>query len=119
MKNGMVGHLTSSYDLARGHPMERVEVAGTEGRFVLEDMWRQATLYPAHDLTKQVYTNPVFGGYRDFGDTFRERIHCFLQQVTEGVPPEQIDGSGADGLAAQKVIAAAIESLNTGRIVSI
>jgi predicted dehydrogenase len=119
LKNGMIGHLTSSYDLARGHPMERVEVAGTEGRFVLEDMWRQATLYPAHDLTKQVYTNPVFGGYRDFGDTFRERIHCFLQQVTDGTPPDQIDGSGADGLAAQKVIAAGIESLNTGRIISV
>jgi predicted dehydrogenase len=99
--------------------MERVEVAGTEGRFVLEDMWRQATLYPARDLTKQVYTNPVFGGVRDFGDTFRERIHCFLQQVTDGAAPEEIDGSGADGLAAQKVIAAAIESLNTGRIVSV
>jgi predicted dehydrogenase len=119
LKNGMVGHLVSSYDLARGHPMERVEVAGTEGRFVLEDMWRQATLYPARDLTKQVYTNPVFGGVRDFGDTFRERIHCFLQQVTDGAAPEEIDGSGADGLAAQKVIAAAIESLNTGRIVSV
>jgi predicted dehydrogenase len=115
--NGMVGHLTSSYDLARGHPMERCEVAGTKGRLVLEDMWRQATLYPADDLTKSVYTNPVFGGYRDFGDTFRERIHCFLQQVTDGAAPDQIDGSGADGLAAQKVIAAGIESLNTGQIV--
>ena len=26
LANGMVGHLTSSYDIARGHPMERVEV---------------------------------------------------------------------------------------------
>jgi predicted dehydrogenase len=30
-ENGAVGHLTSSYDIARGHPMERCEVAGTEG----------------------------------------------------------------------------------------
>jgi predicted dehydrogenase len=117
--NGMVGHLTSSYDIARGHPMERCEVAGTGGRFVLEDMWREVTLYPASDTVKSVYTNPVFGGYRDFDDTFRERIHCFLQQVTDGCPPEQIDGSGADGLAAQKVIAAAIESLETGRVVEV
>jgi predicted dehydrogenase len=119
LKNGMVGHLTSSYDLARGHPMERCEVAGTAGRFVIEDMWRQATLYPADDLTKAVYTNPVFGGVRDFGDTFRDRIHCFLQQVHDGVPPQDIDGSGADGLAAQKVIAAAIESLDTGQVVPV
>ncbi|MCJ7822582.1 MAG: Gfo/Idh/MocA family oxidoreductase [Armatimonadetes bacterium] len=119
LRNGMVGHLTSSYDIARGHPMERCEVAGTEGRFVLEDMWREVTLYPAGDTVKSVYTNPVFGGYRDFDDTFRERIHCFVQQVADGCPPEEIDGSGADGLAAQRVIAAAIESLETGRVISL
>jgi predicted dehydrogenase len=119
LANGMVGHLTSSYDIARGHPMERCEVAGTAGRFVLEDMWREVTLYPAGDLVKSVYTNPVFGGYRDFNDTFRERIHCFLQQVADGAAPEDIDGSGADGLAAQRVIQAGIESLETGRIVTV
>jgi predicted dehydrogenase len=117
--NGAVGHLTSSYDIGRGHPMERCEVAGVDGRFVLEDMWREATLYSAHDMTKSVYTNPVFGGYTGFGDTFKERIHCFLRQVADGVAPEDIDGSGADGLAAQKVIAAGIESLNTGAVAAV
>lgn len=119
LANGMVGHLTSSYDIQRGHPMERVEVAGVGGRFVLDDMWREVTLYPAGGSVKSVYTNPVFGGYRDFNDTFRERLHCFLAQVAEGTPPDEIDGSGADGLAAQQVIAAAIESLNTGQTVQI
>ncbi len=119
LANGMVGHLTSSYDIGRGHPMERCEVAGTLGRFVLDDMWREATLYPADDLTKAVYTNPVFGGYRDFNDTFRERIHCFLRQVSDGISPDQVDGSGADGLAAQKVIAAAIDSMHSGEVVRI
>ncbi|MBI3946993.1 MAG: Gfo/Idh/MocA family oxidoreductase [Armatimonadetes bacterium] len=118
-RNGMVGHLTSSYDIARGHPMERCEVAGTKGRFVLDDMWREVTLYPAGEAVKSVYSNPVFGGYRDFDDTFRERLHAFLKQVSEGVPPEEIDGSGADGLAAQQVIAAGIESLETGRVVEV
>lgn len=117
--NGMVGHLTSSYDIARGHPMERCEVAGVKGRLVVEDMWREATLYPAGESLKSVYTNPVFGGYRDFEDTFRERIHCFVKQVAEGASPEEIDGSGADGLAAQRVIAAAIESLETGAVVAV
>ena len=117
--SGTVGHLTSSYDIERGHPMERCEVAGVKGRFVMEDMWREVTLYPAGDPVKSVYTNPVFGGYRDFDDTFRERIHTFLKQISEGVGPEDIDGSGADGLAAQKVIAAGIESLETGRIVDV
>ena len=110
-KNGVVGSLTGSYDIERGHPMERCEVAGTGGRFVLEDMFRELTLYPAGNLQKTVYTNPIFGGMGSFNDTFRNRIHRFLEQVSEGVAPDEIDGSGADGLAAQKVLAAAIVSL--------
>jgi predicted dehydrogenase len=116
-RNGVVGSLTGSYDIERGHPMERCEVAGTGGRFVLEDMWRELTLYPAGNLEKTVYTNPVFGGIRDFNDTFRNRIHKFLEQVAQGVAPAEIDGSGADGLAAQKVLAAAIESLDSEKVV--
>ncbi len=115
--SGAVGHLSASYDIERGHPMERCEVAGLKGRLVLEDMWREATLYPAGNPIKQVYTNPVFGGHRDFVDTFRNRIHRFLDQVSEGVAPEDIDGSGADGLAAQKVLQGAIDSLETDSVV--
>jgi predicted dehydrogenase len=136
--NGMVGHITSSYDIARGHPMERCEVAGVKGRFVIDDMWREATLYPAADSSagagsparssgslvvamggatvKSVYTNPIFGGYTGFEDTFRARLHRFLEQVSAGAAPEEIDGSGEDGLKAQQVIAAAIESLETGQV---
>ena len=115
--NGVVGSLTGSYDIERGHPMERCEVAGLAGRFVLEDMWRQVTLYPAGSPEKTVFTNPVFGGMTGFGDTFRNRIHRFLEQVAGGVPPDEIDGSGAEGLAAQKVLAAAIESLENETVV--
>ncbi|HEX8523613.1 MAG TPA: Gfo/Idh/MocA family oxidoreductase [Tepidisphaeraceae bacterium] len=116
-KNGVVGGLTGSYDIERGHPMERCEVAGTKGRFVLDDMWRELTLYPAGNLEKTVYTNPVFGGHRDFEQTFNNRIHRFLEQVSQGAPPKQIDGSGEEGLAAQKVLQAAIESIETGAVV--
>ncbi len=117
--SGAVGTLTGSYDIERGHPMERCEVAGTGGRLVLEDMWRELTLYPSGNPEKTVYTNPVFGGMRDFEDTFRNRVHTFLKEVTEGVPPGRIDGSGADGLAAQRVLAAAIESLNGESVVRV
>ena len=118
-RNGVVGGLTGSYDIERGHPMERCEVAGTGGRFVIEDMFREVTLYPAGNLEKIVCTNPIFGGMRDFTDTFRNRINAFLEEVAAGTPPEQINGSGAEGLAAQKVLAAAIESLETGAIVHV
>jgi len=39
--------------------------------------------------------------------------------VNAGVSPEDIDGSGADGLAAQKVLAAAIESIESGTVVPV
>jgi predicted dehydrogenase len=116
-KNGVVGTLTGSYDIERGHPMERCEVAGVKGRVVIDDMYRRATLYPAGDMETRVYHNPIFGGMRDFEETFKNRIHRFLEQVGEGVSPDEIDGSGADGLAAQKVLAAAIESLNNETVV--
>ena len=111
---GAVGHLTSSYDIVRGHPMERCEVAGTGGRIVFEDMWRQATLYPAESYLKEQYTNPVFGGFRDFDDTFFDRIHSFAREVNSGTAPENIDGKASDGLEASRVIHAAIESIKLG-----
>ena len=116
-KNGCLGHLTGSYDIERGHPMERCEVAGLKGRFVVEDMYCGATLYPAGDMEKRVYSNPVFGGMRDFEDTFRNRLASFVDQLEQGVDPETIDGSGEDGLRAQKVLAAAIESVQREEVV--
>jgi predicted dehydrogenase len=118
--NGVVGSLTGSYDIERGHPMERCEVAGTGARFVIEDVFQQVTLYPAGNLEKTVYTNPgLFGGMKDFTDTFRARLGRFVEQVEDGVPPDEIDGTGADGLAAQKVLQAAIDSLETETVVHI
>ena len=118
-KNGAVGTLTGSYDIQRGHPMERCEVAGVGGRFVIEDMFREVTFYPAGSLEKTVYTNPIFGGMMGFEDTFKDRIHCFLEQVNAGASPDAIDGSGEDGLAAQKVLAAAIESIESGLVAQV
>ncbi|MCX7011019.1 MAG: Gfo/Idh/MocA family oxidoreductase [Candidatus Sumerlaeota bacterium] len=116
-KNGAVGHLSASYDIERGHPMERCEMAGLKGRLVVDDMWREATLYPAGNPRKEVYTNPLFGGYRDFVDTFIARLRAFTKQIDGGAKPEEIDGSGEDGLAAQKVLQAAIESVQGEKVV--
>ena len=71
--------------------MERVELAGMEGRFIIDDIFREATLYPAGDLEKTVYSNPIFGGMRDFDDTFRNRLSRFVEQLNEGAQPDEID----------------------------
>ena len=78
---------------------------------------RPELLCPAGNPEKRVYTNPVFGGYSNFDDTFRDRIRSFVRQVDRGDKPEDIDGSGLQGLEAQKVIHAAIRSLDTGEVV--
>jgi predicted dehydrogenase len=119
--NGAVGGLTGSYDIERGHPMERCEVAGTGGRFVLEDMFSQLTFYPAGSSEKTVITNTAFGTIpeKTFPDTFRNRIARFVEQVGEGCAPEDIDGTAADALKAQRVLAAAIKSIETRTVVAV
>ncbi len=119
LASGAVGHLCGSYDIERGHPMERVEVAGLKGRFVIEDMYREVTLYPAGNPVKQVYTNPVFGGMESFDDTFRNRLTAFVDQLNAGSAPEAIDGSAQEGLAAQLVLDAAIRSIQTGAVAQV
>ncbi len=119
--NGVVGGLTGSYDIERGHPMERCEVAGLDGRFVLDDLFMKLTLYPAGSMETTVISNTPFGDITEkiFDDTFRNRIHTFVNEVRDGVNPEEIDGKAADGLAAQKVLAAAITSIQERTVVSV
>lgn len=115
-QSGAVGHLTGSYDMVTHHPIERCEVAGTKGRFVIENVYEELLFYP-HDSEEVTRVhNSIMSGVKGFNDTFRHRIHRFLEQITEGVAPDAIDASGADGLAAQLVIEAAIASWEGGGV---
>ncbi len=115
--NGCVGHLTGSYDMSGHHPIERCEVAGTEGRFVIENVFESLSFLPRRRPERVVYPNNIFGGVGSFRDTFRNRINRFVEQVDSGAKPEEIEASGADGLAAQTIIEAAIRSHETGEVV--
>jgi predicted dehydrogenase len=114
--SGAVGHLTGSYDMSMQHPIERCEVAGTRGRFVLENIFERLTLYPRDSAAVTEIRNNVFGGLSGFADTFTRRIHRWVEQVSAGVPRETIEGSGEEGLAAQEVIEAAIRSFRNGTV---
>jgi predicted dehydrogenase len=117
--SGAVGHLTGSYDMTTRHPIERCEVAGTKARFVLENVMERLTLYP-HDSDELTVLEPtMMGGTLSFDQTFKNRIHRFLEQVTEKAPREQVEGSGEEGLAAQEVIEAAIRSWESGQVVEV
>lgn len=114
--SGAVGHLTGSYDMSMKHPIEVCEVAGTEGRLVIDNVYESMTYYPHHSQDLLVYRNPIFGGMQGFDDTFKQRINRFVEQIKTGAAPDQIEASGADALAAQEVIEAAIASHQQGGI---
>jgi UDP-N-acetylglucosamine 3-dehydrogenase len=115
-RSGVVGHLTGSYDAAPRHNLERCEVMGTEGRFVLDNCFEELTFYPRRGEELTVIRNSIMGGIQGFQATFKARIHRWLEQVTAGAPREEIEASGEDGLAVQEVIEAAIRSIENGTV---
>lgn len=118
--SGAVGHLVGAYDMDNRHPIEACEVAGHRGRFVLDNVYESLTYYPHGQEELRVYRNPVLGGFPGFDATFRSRIATFIQRLEEGVAPDRIEASGADGLAVQEIIEAAIQSrLGDGKVIDV
>lgn len=116
-ENGAIGNLVGSYDAGASYGLELCEVVGSKGRFVLEDACEQLTYYPRASIETESYSH--LGGMRAFPETFKSRINSFVDQLTSGVPYDQIDGSGDDALKAQLIIEAAIQSWETGSIVDV
>lgn len=117
-RNGVVGHLTGSYDTNPQHNLERAEVLGTEGRIVLDDCFQELTLYPRRSMEKTVVTRSIFDEM-NFGTTFRNRIHRWVDQVLDGVPRDEIEGSGLEGYKVQAIIEAAIASFTTSSVTEV
>jgi predicted dehydrogenase len=111
--SGAVGHLTGSYDASRYHPIERCEVGGSNGRFVIENVYQSLEFFPRNSPERIVIENSIMSGMGSFNDTFLNRINAFVSQVRAGGP---LDASGDDGLAVQEVIEAAIRSWERGTI---
>ena len=117
--NGVVGHLTGSYDTNPRHNLERCEVMGTEGRFVLDNLYEELTLYPRRSEELTVIRNSIMGGLSGFQATFTNRINRWIEQVDGGAPRDEIEASGKDGLAVQEIIEAAIRSYEGGTVESV
>jgi predicted dehydrogenase len=116
-KNGMIGHLVGSYDAGGSYGLETCEVVGSKGRFVIEDACEHLTFYPRHSIETETYN--YLGGMRSFNDTFKDRIDHWVDQIEAGAKYDEITASGEEALKAQKIIEAAIESWNTGKIVEL
>ncbi len=116
-KNGIIGHLTGSYDAGGSYGLETLEVVGSAARFVLRDACEHLEFYPR--FSRETETYDYLGGMMSFGETFGSRICTWVEQNLQKVQPEAIDASGEEALKAQLVIEAAIESWETERVVTL
>ena len=116
-ENGIIGHLTGSYDAGGSYGLERLEVVGSEARFVLLDACEHLTFYPRS--SRETVTYDYVGGMMGFSETFASRIDRWIRQNLDGANAEEIDASGEDALKAQTIIEAIITSWETGTIVSV
>jgi predicted dehydrogenase len=102
-----------------------VEVAGTKGTVCIENCIERVTYWKAPspggpgkpaDIDPDSPGAPVVtqSGTVDFGQTFANRIHAFLEDIANNVPPEKLRASGRDALAALEYTFAVIESYEQG-----
>lgn len=120
--NGTIGYLLSH----RGEATWGLggwwscEVAGSKGTFCIENCAEKLTYWPAvkpgdkFGLGEGPEPQVLDTGIKDFGATFPNRIHAFLEDVANGVPPEHLRASGRDALATMEYIFAVIESYESG-----
>ena len=116
-KNGIIGHLTGSYDAGGSYGLETLDVVGSDARFVLREACEHLEFYPR--FTRETESYDYLGGMMGFSDTFDSRIGKWIEQNLHQVKPVEIDAPGADALKAQLVIEAAIESWQTGQVVAL
>ncbi|BCX03335.1 MAG: oxidoreductase [Candidatus Roseilinea sp.] len=116
-ENGVVGNLTGSYDAGGGYGLEFCDVAGSKGRFLLEEACERLTFFRRDSIETESYQ--YLGGMRAFPETFKSRINAWIDQLEAKTPCDQIDGSGEDALKAQKIIEAAIRSFETRTVVDL
>jgi predicted dehydrogenase len=116
-KNGIIGHLTGSYDAGGSYGLETLEVVGSEGRFVLLEACEHLTYYPR--FSKQTETYDYLGGMMNFSETFKSRITKWIDQNVAGDDPTQIDASGAAALHVQHIIESIIQSWETGTVITL
>ena len=116
-RSGAVGHLTGSYDMSMNHAFERTEVGGHRGRVVIDNSTVDFHWYP-HGSKEEVHVANA-GGMASFAETLPARLDRWIEQLAAGARPNEIEGSGDDGLRAHAVVEAAIRSHETGQIVEV
>ena len=84
---------------------------------MLKDACEHLAFYPRFSIEVETYA--YLGGMKHFGETFSSRINKWVEQNIQKVAPEEIDASGEDALKVQLIIEAAIQSWETGQVITL
>ena len=115
--DGVIGHLTGSYDAGGSYGLESLELVGSEGRVVIEEACERLTFCPRFSREVESYDHP--GGMMGFADTFPSRIGAWIDDLREGTPPDEVDAKAEDALKVQLAIESIIQSWQKGRVVKV
>ena len=116
-KNGVIGHLTGSYDAGGSYGLERCELVGSEGRVIINEACEKLSFYPR--FSNQVESYEHLGGMQSFSDTFPSRIGAWVDDLRRKTKPDKVDAKGGDALKVQLIIEAIIKSWESGQVVKV
>jgi myo-inositol 2-dehydrogenase/D-chiro-inositol 1-dehydrogenase len=114
--SGAAGSIVAGYREGQTRTSEWLELLGTSGSIAVDDVTRRVSL-AGLDPDQKIEARPNhFVAGDAFYESIVEHVHAFLEHVADGREPPV---TGRDGVAGMKLVAAAIESLATGRAVHV
>jgi predicted dehydrogenase len=116
-KNGVIGHLTGSYDAGGSYGLETLELVGSEGRVIINEACEKLSFYPR--FSREVESFDHLGGMGSFGETFPSRIGAWIDDLRKKTTPSKVDAKAEDALKVQLVIESIIKSWESSKIVKV
>jgi UDP-N-acetylglucosamine 3-dehydrogenase len=114
--SGAIGTIVAGYRDALARTVEWMELGGSAGSLVVEDVTRRVIVVGKDPDRSEVFEPNHFISSDAFDDTIVEHVRDFITRVASGNAPGV---TGRDGLAGLRLAAAAVESLRTARFVEV
>lgn len=113
---GAVGAIVGGWREGQSRTIESIEVGGTGGAVMVEDVQKRVRLHNlTPDTIEEYQPNYFWGEHTEFYHSLDAHVLDFLARVHHGEP---LAVSGTDGVRGLEIVQAAIESHRTGCAVS-
>jgi predicted dehydrogenase len=130
LPNGLLTHVALSFQLASGavgtivagyrddqlRTTERMEIVGTQGSIVVEDVTRGVTLVALDADHVELFRPNHFIADDSFYATVTDHLQDFLEYIAEGREPPI---SGQEGVRGLQIVTAAVQSYREGKRVEV